>query len=142
MAGSIVLQLVNFLGGFFMINGLLVKPFHYFSVFRLIIWFHIANISMAEAIKDTDSWNTYERKDKPVQGRFRWLIFGVCLSELIICLKFNVDSENINHDAETSLYKTVPVVIIVVIMSIYYLYLRCRKDRTHKYLVRPPGEEA
>lgn len=66
VSGIIVLMFTNFLGGFFMINGLWVKPFHAISILRLILWFHLANITFAEGYIDVETWNTYERKENPV----------------------------------------------------------------------------
>lgn len=90
-----ILLLVHFVAGFFLINAFLIPPKHAFTIGRLVLWFGLGNIGMREAYEDVITWNTYERKDNPVEGRTRWLTVGILVTESIISYKYREGTGNI-----------------------------------------------
>jgi hypothetical protein len=61
----------NFLSGFFIMADLFIPPPHFINLIRLLVWFNLANIGFKEAYLDLETWGTYERKDNPVEARYR-----------------------------------------------------------------------
>lgn len=127
-----VLLLIHFVAGFFLINAFLIPPKHAFTISRLLLWFALGNIGMREGYEDIITWNTYERKTKPVEGRHRWTIVGILITESIISYKYREGTGNIKDDP-TPLYISVPWGIFFGLIGFYWLYLRFKKDRTKKY---------
>jgi hypothetical protein len=131
-----VLLLIHFLAGFFLINCFLVPPKHFFTISRLLLWFGFGNIAMREGYEDVSTWNTYERKDKPVEGRHRWLTVGILLTETITCYKYRKGTGNL-LDNPTPIWVTIPWILTFGFMVFFWLYLRFKPDRTKKFKERP-----
>lgn len=136
-----ILLLVHFVAGFFLINAFLIPPKHFFTISRLLLWFALGNIGFREAYEDVATWNTYERKDNPVEGRYRWLSVGILCTESILCYKYREGTGNIQK-VPTPLYISVPWAITLAMMGAYWLYLRFKKNRTKKFLLAPPVKNA
>lgn len=96
------------------------------------------NIGMREAYEDIVTWNTYERKDNPVEGRYRWLSVGILLTECILAYKYRYGTGNLHLDFITPLYITIPWSIYLATSLAFWFYLRFLKPgRTVKYLEKP-----
>ena len=132
-----ILLLIHFTAGFFLINAFLIPPKHFFTISRLLLWFMFGNIGMREAYEDVETWNTFERKDKPVEGRHRWLGVGILLTESILCYKYRFGTGNLHLDAVTPLYITIPWAIYLGTSLSFWLYLRFKPFRTKKFLEHP-----
>ena len=91
---TFVLLYIFFLNGFFLNNNLLIPPLHVFPVLRLLMWFAIGAIAFREGYEDSRTWDTLERRDNPVQGRYRYLSTAILLTEAILCWKYR---ENTGH---------------------------------------------
>ena len=134
-----ILLLIHFVAGFFLINAFLIPPVHPFTIGRLILWFGLGNIGMREAYQDVITWNTYDRKENPVEGRYRYLSVGILITESIIAYKYRYGTGNL-QDEPTPLYISVPWSIFLGMIGSYWLYLRFKPDRTRKFKERPePG---
>ena len=131
-----VLLLIHFLNGFFLNNALLIPPKHFFPIARLLLWFSIGAIGHREAYIDTETWGTKERKDKPVEGRFRWLSTAILLTEIILCYKYRADTGNL-IDAPTPWYIWMPWTLAIVGCVVFWFYLRFKPGHSVKY----PGYE-
>ena len=127
-----VLLLIHFLNGFFLNNALLIPPKHFFPIARLLLWFGFGAIAHREAYMDTETWGTPERKDKPIEGRFRWLSVGMLLTELILCWKFREGTGNL-EDAPTPFYIWFPWTFTTVSCILFWFYLRFKSNHTVKY---------
>lgn len=129
---------VNFLTGFFMINALWIPPTNPLVVFRLLIWFLLGNITFKEAWHDINTWNTVERKDNPVEARYRWLTFGVIVMETAISFKFIREAgnlvENPVHPPLLCLFWAITFIVCIA----FYLRLRFKPDRTRLYITEEP----
>lgn len=132
-----VLLLIHFVAGFFLINSFLVPPKHAFTITRLLLWFGIGNIAMREGYVDASTWNTYWRKDHPVEGRHRWLTVGILVTETLICYKYRKGTGNI-LDNPTPLWVSIPWAITFGFMAVFWIFLRFKPNRTKKYLEKPP----
>ena len=94
---------------------------------------------MREGVEDIETWNTYGRKDNPVEGRYRWLSVGILLTETMISYKYRYGTGNLHLDARTPLYILVPWSLYLGTSLSFWLYLRFLKpNRTVKYLETPP----
>ena len=78
----------NFLTGFFLINSLWIPPINNLNLFRLAVWFVLANLTFREAYTDVITWGTELRKKHPISGKMRYLINKLILF-LIIYIDFN-----------------------------------------------------
>ena len=123
---------LNFLCNFFMINSLWIPPQAMVTLIRLAIWFIMANIVFKEGYEDMKTWNTIERKFNPVEARYRWLAFGILVMETAISVKFVKDAGHLQPDS-MPIYIAVPWTIVFVLGFAFYLYLRCKKDRTVRF---------
>ena len=132
-----ILLLIHFVGGFFLINAFLIPPKHFFTIFRLLLWFVFGNIGMREGYEDVSTWNTYYRKDHPVEGRNRWLSVGILITEITLVYKYRKGTGNILHNP-TPLIVSIPWAIFFGLIGFYWCYLRFKPDRTKKYLEKPP----
>lgn len=95
---------------------------------------------MREGYQDILTWNTYERKNRPVEGRYRWLSVGILLTESILCYKYRIGTGNLHLDARTPLYIIIPWALYLGTSFSFWLYLRFKPGRTVKYLeVEPPA---
>jgi hypothetical protein len=128
-----ILLLVHFLTGFFLLNMFLIPPKHFFPIGRLLLWFGLGSIGFKEGYADVSSWNTYERKDNPVEGRYRWLSVGLLVTEGITCYKYRKGTGNILDNA-TPLYISIPWAAYFIFTVFFWLYLRFRPGHTVKYL--------
>ena len=124
------------MNGFFLNNALLIPPKHFFPIARLLLWFSIGAIGHREAYIDTETWGTKERKEKPVEGRFRWLSTAILLTEIILCYKYRADTGNL-IDAPTPWYIWMPWTLAIVGCVVFWFYLRFKPGHTVKY----PGYE-
>ena len=118
-------------------NAFLIPPKHFFPIGRLLLWFAFGNVAFREGYEDIETWNTYERKDNPVEGRHRYLAIAILGTEMLITYKYRYGTGNLNF-APTPLYVSIPWGIIFVVCFSYWLYLRFKSDRTQKYLEHPP----
>ena len=100
---------------------------------RLLMWFAIGALAFREGYDDARTWNTVERYYEEVSGRYRWLGIAILSTEALLCYKYRVNDPNIQHDAATPLYISIPWAITIIFMVAYYSYLRLKKDRTLKY---------
>jgi len=130
------LLLLHFLNGFFLNNAYLIFPKHFFPVARLLLWFGFGAVAHREMYIDIVSWNTPERKEHPVEGRYRWLAVAVLLTESIICWKYRLGTGNI-LDEPTPMYIWLPWSIGFASCASFWFYLRFKKGHTVKY----PGFE-
>lgn len=96
------------------------------------MWFGFGAIAMREGYKDAETWNTPERKDKPVAGRYRWLAVAVLTTEVVICWKYREGTGNILWNP-TPAYKWVPWTLGISALVGYWLYLRFKPGHTVKY---------
>jgi hypothetical protein len=122
--------------GFFVMNAFLIPPKHFFPIGRLLLWFAFGNVVFREGYEDIETWNTYERKNNPVEGRHRYLTLGLLGTEILITYKYRFGTGNLNF-VPTPAYVWVPWAIIFVVCFGYWLYLRFKSDRTVKYLEHP-----
>lgn len=127
----------RFLTMFFFLNSMLIPPYHFVSVVRLLCWAIFAFLPIREIYEDIRTWNTSGRKDNRVEGNYRWLGIAVILLEIATSYKFRKGTKNMNEDAETPWYIILPWSIILTTMLSFYLYLRFKKDRTKKFIVVP-----
>lgn len=82
------------------------------------------------------TWNTYERKFEPVEGRHRWTIVGILATESILSYKYREGTGNIQN-APTPLWVSLPWGMFIGSICVYWLYLRFKKNRTKKYVDQP-----
>jgi len=136
-----IFLMVHFLTGFFLINMLLIPPKHWFPVSRLLLWFGFGVIAFREGWSDLITWNTHERKDNPVEGRYRWLSIGTLITECMLCYKYRGETGNI-EDNPTPLYISIPWAIFFGWIAFMWLYLRFKKGHTVKYLEKPSIKES
>lgn len=135
---GIFLISANFLTGFFMINALWIPPAHIITVMRLMVWFMLGNIAFKEAWNDLSTWNTPERKDNPVEARYRWLGFGVVIMETAISFKFVRESGNLVTNPEHPPLLVIFWLLVFLIAGAFYIRLRTMPNRTHLYTVEEP----
>lgn len=124
---------VHFLNGFFINSILNIPAVHPFPVLRLLMWFALGALAFREGYDDSRTWGTVERYYKEVSGRYRWLGIAILSTEALMCYKYRHLDHNIQHNAETPLYISVPWAITIIFLVGYYAYLRLKKDRTLKY---------
>jgi hypothetical protein len=120
------------LAGFFLNNALLIPPVHFFPIARLILWFGFGGIAHREAYMDLETWNTDERKDHPIEGRFRWLSVGLLLSELILCWRYREGTGNIIW-GPTPFYIWGSWAAGFGALALLWLYLRFKPSASVKY---------
>ena len=125
--------IVNFLCGFFLINGLWIPPKTNFNLYRLLVWFTLTNLTLRELYNDIETWGTYTRIENPISGKCRWLTFFVMFTETFIVIKFLKDAGNIIEDFTTPVYIWLPWLIVISSIIILYLYLRFKSNRTFKH---------
>ena len=82
------------------------------------------------------TWNTYERKDNPIEGRHRWLTVGVLATEAIVVYKYRMGTGNIYYNP-TPIYVWLPNAAVLGFVIFYWTYLRFKSNRTKKFKVRP-----
>ena len=136
-----ILLSVQFLTNFFLMNAFLIPPKNFFPIFRLLLWFAFGNIGFREGYEDVDTWNTYKRKDNPVEGRHRWLVVMILATEALICYKYREGTGNIYYNP-TPMYIWLPWTIVFASCFSFWLYLRFKPDRTRKFLETPPKGNA
>lgn len=122
-------------------NAFLIPPKHPFPIGRLLLWFAFGNIAFREGYEDVETWNTYERKNHPVEGRHRYLTVGILFTEALLAYKYRYGTGNLEF-APTPIYVWLPWTIIFVVCFSYWLYLRFKPDRTRKYLEHAPSAQA
>lgn len=76
-------------------NAFLIRPKHFFPIARLLLWFAFGNIAFREGYEDVSTWNTYERKLHPVEGRHRYLAVAILTTEAIITYKYRFGTGNL-----------------------------------------------
>jgi hypothetical protein len=113
----------------------MIPPVHVFTVSRLFLWFGIGALGFREGYEDARTWNTLERKYKPVEGRYRWLSTGILITEAIVCWKYRKNTGHINEDAVTPLYIWFPWFAAYGGMAVFWVYLRFKEGHTIKYPV-------
>lgn len=126
------LLLVHFLTGFFLNNAFLIRPKHFFPVARLILWFAFGAVAHRESYIDVETWNTPNRKNHPVEGRFRWLSTAVLVTELIVTWKYREGTGNIN-EVPTPFYIWAPWAFVAMSAIGGWFYLRFKRGHTTKY---------
>lgn len=131
-----ILLLIHFLTGFFLINMFLIPPKHFFPIARLLLWFGLGRIAFREGWQDISTWNTYERKENVVEGRYRWLCVGTLTTEAILCYKYRKGTGNIMY-GPTPLYISLPWAIYLGFTIFFWLYLRFKPGATKKFLEKP-----
>ena len=97
------------------------------------LWFGIGALGFREGYEDARTWNTPERKNNAVEGRYRWLATGILATEAILCWKYRMDTGHIVHDAETPFYIWFPWFVFYGGMMVFYVYLRFKEGHTVKY---------
>ena len=122
-------------------NAFLIPPKHFLPIARLLLWFAFGNISFREGYEDVATWNSYKRKEHPVEGRHRWLSVGILFTEVLIAYKYRYGTGNLILDAVTPVYVWLSWTIILVAAFSFWLYLRFKPDRTRKFLEHPPATE-
>ncbi|KAL0723516.1 hypothetical protein Bca4012_038115 [Brassica carinata] len=82
------------LNTFFLKFSLWIPPRNPVILYRLILWWLIA-------IPTTREYNSYLQDRKPVKkvGSFCWLSLGICIVELLICIKFGTGKVVPNRNA-------------------------------------------
>ena len=133
-----ILLSVHFLAGFFLLNCFLIPPKHFFPIGRLLLWFGLGTIGFKEGYADVITWNTYERKEHPVEGRYRWLSVGILICETVCSYKYREGTGNL-LDNPTPLYISIPWSIFFAWMALTWLYLRFKPGHTVKHLENPPS---
>ena len=118
-------------------NALLIPPKNFFTVYRLLLWFAFGNVGFREGYEDISTWNTYERKLNPVEGRHRWLAVMIISTEVLICYKYREGTGTLENNP-TPIYVWLPWSIIFVVFTSCWLYLRFKPGGTVKYLEEPP----
>ena len=129
--------MLHFLAGFFVNNALLIPPKHFFPIARLLLWFGFGAVAHREAFIDIMSWGTMQRKEQPVEGRYRWLTVGIFFSEMLLAYKYREGTGNL-IDAPTPWYIWLPWSSALIGGALYWFYLRFKTGHTVKY----PGFEA
>jgi hypothetical protein len=122
-------------------NAFLIRPKHFFPIARLLLWFGFGNIAFREGYEDASTWNTYERKDNPVEGRNRYIAVAILATEAMITYKYRFGTGNLYFDP-TPAYIWVPWTIVITTCFSFWVYLRFRPDRTRKFLTAPPKVKA
>ena len=124
-----------FVNNFFTMNNMMIPPKHPFPVIRLLLWFFFGAIGFREGYEDLRTWNTPERKNTPVEGRYRWLAFSIFMTEAIMCWKYRFGTGHIQHDAEHKWYHWFFWLVFYAWLGIHWLYLRFKDGHTTKYPV-------
>ena len=78
-----------------------------------------------------------QRKENPVEGRYRWLSTGILFSEMILAYKYREGTGNL-QDVPTPIYIWLPWTATMAAGVAYWFYLRFKKGHTIKY----PGFES
>ena len=118
--------IVNFLCGFFVINALWIPPKNMINLYRLLVWFLLANLAFRELYNDIDTWGTVERMKNPVSGKSRWITFFICFSESFISIKFIKDCGNLVENFVTPVYIWLSWLLVLVFCIFFYIYLRLK----------------
>jgi hypothetical protein len=117
-------------------NALLIYPKHFFPIARLLMWFGFGAIAHRETYIDTLTWGTMQRKEEPVEGRYRWLTVGILFTEMLLTYKYREGTGNL-VDAPTPWYIWLPWTSVILGSILFWFYLRFKKGHTVKY----PGYE-
>jgi hypothetical protein len=120
---------VNFLTGFLQINGLWIRPRHYFNIYRLVVWFLLANLAFVEGWEDLKSWGKSEREGKHISAEYRWLTSAVLAVEVLISYKYRHDTGNLVEEP-WPWYIALPWIIVFIAITVHYLRLRFVTNRT------------
>lgn len=128
-----VLLHVFFINGFFQINNFIIPPVHPFTVGRLLLWFALGSLGFREGYEDLTTWNTIERKYKPVPGRYRWLSIGILCTEMICNWKYKENTGHLILDAPTPFLAWFPWFLFYGGMFVFWIYLRFKEGHTIKY---------
>lgn len=131
-----LLLCLHFANGFFLNNAFLIPPKHAFPILRLLMWFGFGAVGMREGYMDGETWNTPERKHKPVAGRYRWLAVAVLTTEIITCYKYREGTGNISDNPNPKRV-VIPWAIMLICLTGFWAYLRFKPGHTVKY----PGIE-
>jgi hypothetical protein len=123
---------LHFLDGFFIMNAFLIPPVHFFPPARMVLWCAFGAIAFREGYVDVETWNTPDRKDHPVEGRYRWLATAVLTTEIIITYKYRQGTGHI-ADTPTPWYIFYPWTFSLLALIGGYIYLRFKPDHTVKY---------
>jgi len=99
------------------------------------MWFALGSIGFREAYEDERTWNTMERKYNAVEGRNRWLIFAILLSEVILCYKYREGTGHLDLDAawNTPFYNWGSWLAFHLWMLFFWMYLRFKPGHSNKY---------
>lgn len=125
---------MHFLTGFLIMNAWLIPPKHAFPIGRLLLWFGFGNIGFREGWEDAITWNTYQRKHNPVEGRHRYLVVAILSTEAIVAYKYRYGTGNLEFNP-TPLYVSIPWAIVFSTCFLYWIYLRfIMEGRTVKYI--------
>ena len=95
MCYTMLLLYFHFLNGFFLQNNFIIPPVHKFHVARLLLWFGLGSIGYRESYLDVSTWNTIQRKYEPVEGRYRWFVCGLMISETFCAWKYRYGAGHI-----------------------------------------------
>lgn len=106
---------------------------HPFTVGRLLLWFALGSLGFREGYEDLTTWNTIERKYKPVPGRYRWLSIGILCTEMICNWKYKENTGHLILDAPTPFLAWFPWFIFYGSMFVFWIYLRFKEGHTIKY---------
>eukprot|EP01017_Pseudomicrothorax_dubius_P012883 TRINITY_DN1548_c0_g1_i6.p1 TRINITY_DN1548_c0_g1~~TRINITY_DN1548_c0_g1_i6.p1 ORF type:complete len:376 (-),score=88.40 TRINITY_DN1548_c0_g1_i6:90-1217(-) len=115
---------VNFLTGFLLINSLWIPPKNYFNIYRLVVWFILANLAFVEGYHDLDTYGTPANKE--ISSEYRWLTSAILALEVFISWKFRHDTGNLTEVPWPS-YVTIPWAIVVGLLFLRWAYLRVFK---------------
>ena len=87
---------------------------------------------MREGYMDAETWGSQSRKEKPIEGRFRWLSTAILITEIIVCYKYREGTGNI-LDNPTPAKVWLPWSFTLVGCVAFWFYLRFKKGHTVKY---------
>lgn len=128
----LVLFSLHFLCSFFIMNAFLVPPTHPAVACRMLLWAGIGGLGFREAYIDLETWNTPVRKQKAVEGRYRWLAAGIIITEALISYKYREGTGHIT-DTPTPWYIWMPWTSGALGLLFVFLYLRFKPDHSLKY---------
>jgi len=123
---------LHFLDGFFIMNAFMIPPIHFFPPGRMILWFAFGAIGFREMYHDVETWNTPQRKDHPVEGRYRWLSTAVLTTEILVAYKYRKDTGHLS-DEPTPFFIWFPWTVGFLGLFAFYIYLRFKPGHTVKY---------
>lgn len=123
---------LHFLNGFFIMNAFMIPPKHFFPPGRMVLWFGFGAIGFREMYHDVETWNKEERKNHPVEGRYRWLSAAVLVTEILTAYKYREGTGHLSDDP-TPFYIWFPWTAGFLGCLVFYVYLRFKSGHTVKY---------